>query len=84
MAIDFDTYLVDEVMSVGDAAFKESSLRVLRDRMTRRAAIVVSHSIPMIKEMCEHGAVIENGKMTYFNDIDEAIRYHLETVNSPT
>lgn len=84
MAIDFDTYLVDEVMSVGDAAFKENSLRVLRDRMTRRAAIVVSHSIPMIKEMCEHGAVIENGKMTYFNDIDEAIRYHLETVNSPT
>lgn len=84
MAIDFDTYLVDEVMSVGDAEFKESSLQILKDRMARRAAIVVSHSIPMIKELCEHGAVIENGRMSYFKDIDEAIRYHLTTLNSPT
>lgn len=82
MGIDFDTYLVDEVTSVGDAAFKDKSMRVFKERMQDRAAIVVSHSMPMIKQMCQHGAVIENGKMTYYDDIDTAVEHHLEVVKA--
>lgn len=77
MGIDFDTYLVDEVTSVGDASFKEKSLQVFKDRMTNRSAVVVSHSMPMIKDMCQHGAVLEEGILTYYDDLEEALQHHL-------
>jgi len=80
MAIDFDTYLVDEVTSVGDAAFKEKSLRVFQDRMTKRSAIVVSHAIEMLKNMCQHGAVLEDGTLTYYDDLEEALKHHLDII----
>ncbi len=82
MGIDFDTYLVDEVTSVGDADFKEKSIAVFQERMRSRSAIVVSHSMPMIKNICQHGAVLENGKLTYFTDIEQAIRRHLDNMNA--
>lgn len=78
MGIAFDTYLVDEVTSVGDAGFREKSERVLMDRMQQSGAIVVSHSMGMIKRICEHGAVLENGVLTYWDDIDAAIEHHEE------
>lgn len=76
MGIYFDTYLVDEVTSVGDAEFREKSQRVFADRMAKSSAIVVSHSMPMIKRLCSIGAVLDRGRLSVFNDIDEAIAYH--------
>ena len=76
MGIDFDTYLVDEVTSVGDAEFREKSHRVFADRMARASAIVVTHSMPMIRRMCTMGAVLDHGRLAVFDDIEEAIAYH--------
>lgn len=82
MGIDFDTYLVDEVTSVGDAAFKAKSMKVFNDRMEGRAAIVVTHSMDMVKAMCQHGAVMEDGYLTYYEDIQDAVKHHLEIVKA--
>lgn len=79
MGIHFDTYLVDEVTSVGDADFRAKSQRVFRDRMSNSSAIVVSHSMPMIRKMCNMGAVLDRGRLTVFEDLDEAIAHH-ETI----
>lgn len=76
MAIPFDTYLVDEVTSVGDASFREKSSAVFLDRMSRAGALFVSHSVAAIRQLCEMGAVLENGKLTLFDDVDEAIAQH--------
>lgn len=76
IGIPFDTYLVDEVTSVGDAAFKRKSGRAFLDRMSTAGAIVVTHSMEQIKRLCDVGAVLENGKLTYYEDIDEAIAVH--------
>lgn len=76
MAIPFDTYLVDEVTSVGDKAFKRKSAQVLKDRMTRSGAIVVSHSVGELRNLCRSGVVIEGGEMRYFKNIEEAIAVH--------
>ncbi len=76
MGIHFDTYLVDEVTSVGDAPFKAKSARVFRERMRTSGAIVVSHSMGMIRKMCDAGAVLENGRLTYFPDIEDAIAHY--------
>lgn len=80
MGIRFDTYLVDEVTAVGDAKFKRKSRQVFRDRMKKSSAIVVNHSMPGLREFCDSGLVLENGKVTYFDDLEEAIRFHNETM----
>jgi capsular polysaccharide transport system ATP-binding protein len=76
MGIPFDTYLVDEVTSVGDAAFKAKSTMVFKARMQTAGAFVVSHSMPMMRELCQVGVVLENGGLTYFDNIEEAIARH--------
>lgn len=76
MGIRFDTYLVDEVVSVGDAAFREKSEAVLIDRMSTSGAVVVSHSMPMLQRLCTAGAVLEGGNLTYYPNLNEAILVH--------
>lgn len=76
MGIRFDTYLVDEVSAVGDASFKKKSNKVFTERLRESGAIVVSHSMRMVRKQCQAGAVLENGVLTYFDDLDEAIARH--------
>ncbi|MDA5095392.1 ABC transporter ATP-binding protein [Aliiroseovarius sp. KMU-50] len=78
MGIQFDTYLVDEVTSVGDAAFRRKSREVFLDRMKTSGAIMVSHNLNMISTMCDQAAILENGKLTYYEDVEEAIAVHQE------
>lgn len=76
MGIDFDTYLVDEVTSVGDAAFRSKATELFNARMAEAGAIVVSHSMPQIRQMCDAALVLEHGQARYFEDLDEAIALH--------
>ena len=76
IGIPFDTYLVDEVTAVGDAEFKRKSRIAFRDRMQNAGAIVVNHSMAQLKKLCKSGAILENGKLTYYDDIEEAIYMH--------
>lgn len=76
MGIDFDTYLVDEVTSVGDAAFRAKSQRYLSDRLSRSSAIVVTHSMSLVRQICDMAAVLSNGELTLFDDVNKAIAWH--------
>lgn len=76
MGIRFDTYLVDEVTSVGDAAFQAKSAAVFKDRMRASGAIVVSHSMAMIRDLCQAGMVLENGRLFYYARLERAIEHH--------
>ena len=80
MGIPFDTYLIDEVTSVGDAGFKAKSSAVFMERMSKSGALFVSHSTAMIKNLCQMGAVLENGKLTLYEDVEEAIEQHEENM----
>jgi capsular polysaccharide transport system ATP-binding protein len=80
MGIPFDTYLVDEVTSVGDGAFRRKSIEMLDDRQRNAGAIVVSHSSPMIRRLCNMAAVLENGTLNFYNDVDEALARHEENL----
>lgn len=83
MGIHFDTYLVDEVTSVGDAEFREKSQVVFADRMSRSSAIVVSHSMTMVRRLCTMGAVLDCGRLSVFDNIDDAIAYHEHLMGVP-
>ncbi|MGB3279454.1 MAG: ABC transporter ATP-binding protein [Pseudorhodobacter sp.] len=77
MAIPFDTYLIDEVTAVGDASFRTKSNQVLKARLENSGAIVVSHSLGILREICNCGVVLENGKMTYYDKVEDAISHHM-------
>jgi capsular polysaccharide transport system ATP-binding protein len=76
MGIRFDTYLIDEVTSVGDAAFRVRSEQVLLDRLKDSSAIVVSHSMALLRKICTQGAVLEQGRLTWYDDVEAAIEAH--------
>lgn len=76
MGIPFDTYLVDEVTSVGDASFRSKSQRVFAERMQDSGMLFVSHSLPQVREVCRAGVVLERGKLTYYEDVEDAIAHH--------
>jgi len=82
MGIAFDTYLVDEVTAVGDAAFRDRSTALFKARMANAGAVVVSHSMGLVRQMCTAGAVLEQGHLTYYEDLDAAINQHDRNMKS--
>ena len=83
MGIAFDTYLVDEVTSVGDGDFRVRSEQVFHQRMRNAGAIVVSHSMQMMRNLCTIGAVLHDSQLTFYDDIDEAIARHEDILGVP-
>jgi capsular polysaccharide transport system ATP-binding protein len=76
MAVDFDAYLVDEVTAVGDSNFQAKCRKAFEERSGRSSVIIVSHHIGTVKEYCQRCAVIRSGKLTYFDNVDEAERFY--------
>ncbi|MCH2076128.1 MAG: ABC transporter ATP-binding protein [Rhodobacteraceae bacterium] len=83
MGVPFDTYLVDEVMSVGDGAFREKSVAVFEDRRRTAGAIVVTHSPPMVRALCDIAVVLENGSVVPYTDIEAALEHHEANMRGP-
>jgi capsular polysaccharide transport system ATP-binding protein len=76
MGIAFDTYLVDEITAVGDAAFRERSDRLFKARLRKAGAVVCSHVMPQIQLLCDAGLVLDEGQAYYYEDLEEAIAHH--------
>ncbi len=81
MGIRFDTYLVDEVTAVGDVVFKAKCNDVFSERLKESGALIVSHSRNFVLQTCQSGAVLEDGKLSYFEDIHDAIKAHEENMS---
>ncbi|MBW8190761.1 ATP-binding cassette domain-containing protein [Neiella marina] len=73
MGIDFDLYLIDEALSVGDKKFKRKAKRALLDKSRTANILMVSHEIDEIRLFCDSAIVIDNGELTFYNDLEEAI-----------
>lgn len=76
MGLPFDLYLVDEVTAVGDAAFRSVAEEMLRSRLTQAGAIVVSHSLQQLARLCDAGLVLDRGRLTWHDDVMDAIDHH--------
>ncbi|WP_068304661.1 ABC transporter ATP-binding protein [Pararhodobacter sp. CCB-MM2] len=76
MGIPFDTYLVDEVTAVGDQSFRRKSKQLFRDRMLKSSAILVNHNLEELREYCDAAIVLHQGKLAYFEDLEEAVNHH--------
>ena len=80
MGVPFDCYLIDEVTAVGDMAFREKCKAYLLDRLKRAGAIVVSHSLPLLLEICDAAMVLEHGQLHYYDDINAAMAAHRQNL----
>lgn len=76
MAIDFDTYLVDEVTAVGDTNFQKKCRDAFAERQERSSVIIVSHQMSTIKQYCSRCAVLHRGRLTFYDDLAEATKLY--------
>jgi len=76
MAIEFDCFLIDEGLSVGDARFGNRCHEELFQKRRDRAFILVSHDPNIIKQYCERAAVMHQGRLYNFETVDEAYAFY--------
>ena len=76
MAIEFDCFLIDEVISVGDARFHDKCQRELFEKRKDRAMVMVSHEAHNIREHCDRACVLHQGSLHQFADIDAAYAFY--------
>jgi capsular polysaccharide transport system ATP-binding protein len=73
IGIDFDVYLIDEVTSVGDATFRKRAKEALLERSAHANVIMVSHQMEEIRQFCDSAIILQDGKLTFYNDLEEGI-----------
>lgn len=74
IGIDFDVYLIDEVTSVGDATFRRRAKEALLERSEQANVIMVSHQMEEIRQFCDSAIVLQDGKLTFYNDLEDGIK----------
>lgn len=76
MAVDFDCFLIDEIIAVGDSRFHEKCQIELFEKRKDRAMIIVSHQPEYIREHCQHAGVLVAGKFYSFEQVDDAFEFY--------
>lgn len=76
-AIDFDCYLIDEVIAAGDARFQRRSHEEVFEKRADRSMILASHVPEIVKQYCTKALIIHHGRAKMFEDLDLAAEiYH--------
>ena len=72
MAVEFDCFLIDEIIAVGDARFTQKCHEELFVKRKDRAIILVSHQPSTIRSMCNTAALLHEGRLLSFDSMDGA------------
>ena len=78
MVVEFDCFLIDEIVAVGDSRFHEKCRVELFVKRKNRAMIIVSHDAEYVRNHCDHAAVLISGKLYSFLKMDEAFQFYQE------
>lgn len=76
LAFDFDYYIVDEAMSVGDAHFKKKASAAFDAKVGQANIILVTHGMTQVRTMCDLVIVLDKGQAIIFDDIEEGIKVY--------
>lgn len=77
MVVEFDCYLIDEVIAVGDYRFVEKCERELFEKRKDRAMIMVSHNAGFISKYCQKVGVLHQGRLRTFDDVAEGQAWYV-------
>lgn len=73
LAIEFDCYLIDEIILVGDQNFQRKCNAEMFEKRSDRTMLIASHATDFIKNYCHKAIILHNGEATLYDDIDHAI-----------
>lgn len=78
--LETDIMLIDEVLSVGDAKFKEKSYNKMKELISdeHRTVIIVSHSLGTIKELCDEILWLNDGEVVMKGSAEDVIPQYEE------
>jgi capsular polysaccharide transport system ATP-binding protein len=76
LAIDFECFLIDEVIAVGDSRFQQKCYDALFVERRRCAMILVSHQYDIIKQYCNKALVLKSGRGRVFEDVEFAYQIY--------
>jgi capsular polysaccharide transport system ATP-binding protein len=76
LAIEFDCYLIDEIIMVGDANFHKKCHYELFEKRRDRALVLASHSTESIREFCDRAVVLNQGLATIYADVNEGLQVY--------
>ena len=76
LAIEFDCYLIDEIIMVGDANFHHKCHYELFEKRGDRALVLASHSPDLIREFCDRALVLHQGEGIVYKDVNEALEVY--------
>ena len=76
LAIDFDCYLIDEVIAAGDQRFHRRSHEELFEKRADRSLILASHMGDIIKSYCSRALLMHHGRGRLFDDVDSALQVY--------
>jgi capsular polysaccharide transport system ATP-binding protein len=80
LAFDFDVYISDEVTAVGDAAFRKKAAAEFRKLSDRAGLIMVSHGEGTLREFCEAGIWIHEGRVHWFDRVQDALKAYKKSI----
>jgi lipopolysaccharide transport system ATP-binding protein len=70
-----DVLLIDEVLAVGDAAFQKKCRERIRSSVAEgRTVLFVSHQMASVKELCDSAMVLDQGRMIFMGDTQQAVK----------
>ena len=78
MIVEFDCYLIDEVVAVGDSRFTVKCQHELFEKRADRGKVIVSHDPNFIRAHCDRVVVLMNGHLHHFEIVEEGIAFHHE------
>ncbi len=76
LAIEFDCYMIDEVIMVGDQNFQRKCHVELFEKRGDRALILASHNEDIIREYCNRALILHQGKGRVFDDVEVALKIY--------
>jgi ABC-type polysaccharide/polyol phosphate transport system ATPase subunit len=80
-AVKPEILLIDEVLAVGDASFKERSRHRIKEMVDDASTVViVSHNLGYLKKVCHRMVLMENGKIVQCGDPEETIKIYNELI----
>lgn len=78
LAIDFDCYLVDEIIAVGDPRFQRRSHEELFEKRLDRSLFLASHQPDIIRAYCDSALLLYQGKAKMFDSVEDALGLYQE------
>lgn len=81
MVVEFDCFLVDEIIAVGDVRFHQKCHVELFEKRADRAMVFVSHDAAYVVEHCHTAAVLLDGQLFHFGEVEEALEFYQHSQN---